>query len=103
MTSDERRVTSGEGGSADEAVEVGAVGEVEEVDDVGVGEADAAVGGGRAELLLLVGAVQVDAALVAVGARPLVDAGFEAFEPDHAREDGVLGRVGRAPGRLGIT
>lgn len=60
---------------------------IEEVDGVGVAEADAAVGGGGAESVFVVGAVDVDVAVVCVDVVAGVEAGFEAAEPEDAGAD----------------
>ncbi len=59
--------------------------EVVEFDDVVIGEADAAAARGRAEFLLLIGAVEVDVAVEAVRVLRL-----QAADADHPGEDEVL-------------
>lgn len=60
------------------------VDEVEEVDDFFVGELDAATTGGLTDFVFVVGAVEIDVAIMTVATGAVVMAAFEAFEPEDA-------------------
>jgi len=69
--------------------------EIEKFGDIGIGHADATVGGGCAELVLVIGAVNVDVAVESVEVL-----GIEAVEPEDAGLDEV-GGIGGVAGLAG--